>query len=193
MMRGLFFFPACLVFFLAPLQGGETWETLEGCRLLKKETFDGDSFHVRHQGKEYIFRLLYVDTPERKELGLTERTTDQAKYWKIYKKDLYLLAEEASLFTAKTLSSPFTLQTRWEDARGNSSLPRYYAVVMTAEQKDLASLLVANGLGRIHGRPVSSPDGRSGEEVVKSLEKLEGEAKAQNKGAWAFPKRGSKK
>jgi endonuclease YncB( thermonuclease family) len=193
MIRILFLFVSGLILLLSGSLVAETWEALESCRLLKKETYDGDSFHVQHQGKEYIFRLLYVDTPERKEMGLTKRTTEQANYWKIYKKDLYLLADEASLYTGKALSSPFTVQTRWEDARGNSSLPRYYAVVTTAERKDLADLLVANGLARIHGHPVDSPDGRPGKEKVKDLEKVEAEAKELKKGAWAFSRKGAKK
>jgi endonuclease YncB( thermonuclease family) len=169
------------------------WETLRDCRLLKKEMFDGDSFHVRHHGKDLIFRLLYVDTPEKKELGLTSRTTEQAKYWKIYKKDLYTLAQEALLLTEKHLSTPFTIHTRWEDARGNSQQPRYYATVTTSENQDLATLLVAHGLARIHGRPVQAPDGRPGQEVVKELKKIEQEAQKQKKGAWSLPQRGTKK
>jgi len=193
-MIRLFLFFLCLSV-LAPTHAAEAgqWETLQNCRLLKKETYDGDSFHVRHDGKEYIFRLLYVDTPEKKELGLTERTTEQARYWKIYKKDLYLLAEEALVFTGQKLSAPFTIQTRWEDAKGNSQLPRYYAIVTTSDNQDLASLLLENGLARIHGRPVEAPDGRAGKKVLEDLEKIEVLAKTQKRGAWAFPSRGTKK
>jgi endonuclease YncB( thermonuclease family) len=172
------------------LQAGPApWQTLHDCRLIKKETHDGDSFHVRHQGKEYIFRLYYVDTPETKEMDLTKRTTEQARYWKIYKKDLYLLAGLAADFTSETLSRPFTVTTCWEDAKGNSTLPRYYAVIRDANQKDLAGLLVSNGLARIYGLPVTSPEGTSGKQVQETLKKLELEAQKQNKGAWALPKK----
>ncbi|NJK92115.1 MAG: hypothetical protein HC904_09980 [Blastochloris sp.] len=168
-----------------------TWETLEACRLLKKEEFDGDSFHVKQGGKEYIFRLYFVDTPEKKDLGLTERTTAQAKYWKIYKKDLYLLADQAAEFTKQKLSKPFTIITLWEDARGRSALPRYFALIRTAEGEDLASLLVGEGMARIYGQKVPMPDGRSAATVEKELEATEAKAKQEGKGAWGMPKRKS--
>ncbi len=40
------------------------WTKLQGCTLLANPSNDGDSFHVRHDGKEYIFRLYFVDAPE---------------------------------------------------------------------------------------------------------------------------------
>jgi endonuclease YncB( thermonuclease family) len=170
----------------------DQWQTLEGCRLLKKESYDGDSFHVKHERKEYIFRLYYVDTPEKKEMELTKRTTEQAKYWNIYKKDLYLLAEQAALFTNKFLSSPFTVRTKWEDARGNSALPRFYAAILDSNQKDLALSLVENGLARIYGHPVSAPDGKTGKELLALLKTAEELAQQDKKGAWALPKKGTK-
>lgn len=168
------------------------WITLENCRLVEHQGNDGDSFHVRQGGKEYIFRLHYVDTPELKEMKLTERTTDQAKYFGIYKRDLYLLAPQAEAFSKEKLSGPFKVQTRWEDAEGQSALSRYYAVV-TAQGRDLAELLVENGLARINGYPSPHPDGRSGQEVKASLKKLETKAKEDRLGAWAYSKTPKKK
>ncbi|MDX6767050.1 MAG: thermonuclease family protein [Candidatus Methylacidiphilales bacterium] len=164
------------------------WQALDSCRLLENPGNDGDSFHVKKDGKEYIFRLLYVDCPERKDLGLTQRTTEQARYFKILKRDLYPLAEQAAAFTTKALGRPFRIQTCWEDARGDSHLPRFYAVVTTEGGDDLATLLVRAGLARIHGRPVSAPGGRSGAEAVAALEKEEAAARAAARGAWAFQK-----
>lgn len=163
-----------------------TWERLEQCRLASSEFNDGDSFQVRHRGREYIFRLYHVDTPESKDLGLTERTTAQAKYFRVLKRDLYVAAAQAAAFTARHLRQPFTVHTRWEDARGQSQLPRYYAVVTTAEGGDLAAELVRAGLARIHGQSVGHPDGRSGRRVQEDLSALEAEARAQSRGIWAF-------
>jgi hypothetical protein len=42
----------------------EEWQTLRNCRLVPNEWNDGDSFHVSHQGQEYIFRLYFADAPE---------------------------------------------------------------------------------------------------------------------------------
>jgi hypothetical protein len=40
------------------------WVTLENCRLIPNPANDGDSFHVSADGKEYLFRLYFVDAPE---------------------------------------------------------------------------------------------------------------------------------
>ncbi len=42
----------------------EPWHKLEGCRLIPNQWNDGDSFHVLHEGNEFIFRLYFVDAPE---------------------------------------------------------------------------------------------------------------------------------
>ena len=38
--------------------------TLDNCVLVMNRFSDGDSFHVSAKGKEYIFRLYFVDAPE---------------------------------------------------------------------------------------------------------------------------------
>ena len=43
---------------------GTPWVTLQGGHFLVKRANDGDSFHISVAGKEYIFRLYFVDTPE---------------------------------------------------------------------------------------------------------------------------------
>ena len=40
------------------------WQTIRNCRLIENESNDGDSFHVKADGEERIFRLYFVDTPE---------------------------------------------------------------------------------------------------------------------------------
>lgn len=54
------------------------WDRLSGCKLLPNESNDGDSFHVEHEGKEYIFRLYFVDTPESSR-QVEERVAAQAE------------------------------------------------------------------------------------------------------------------
>jgi len=170
------------------------WVTLSGCRLVPNTYNDGDSFHVMHGGKEYLFRLCYVDTPETSiHKELVDRTSDQAKYWKILKRDLYMLADEASAFTAAQLAGSFTVMTQWEDARGASQMPRYFAVVRTAGGRDLAEELVANGLARVYGFTPPLPGGKSPEEFRRTLKDLEATAKAREAGAWAYSKGSSKK
>ena len=54
---------ALLLWLCTPAFAGE-WETIRGCRLIENESNDGDSFHVKADGEERIFRLYFVDTPE---------------------------------------------------------------------------------------------------------------------------------
>ena len=56
------------------------WETIRNCRLIENESNDGDSFHVKADGEERIFRLYFVDTPEAESGGYVEgRVGEQAK------------------------------------------------------------------------------------------------------------------
>ncbi len=165
----------------------ENWVTLAGCRLEPSDYNDGDSFHVTQGGKRFLFRLCFVDTPETAvHRELKQRINDQAKYWGVGKRVLYRIADEATAFTTEKLSRPFTVYTRWDDARGASQMPRYFAVVRTADGEDLAAALVSAGLARIYGfAPPRLPDGKSPDAMWKHLEELEATAKKQKVGAWA--------
>jgi hypothetical protein len=47
---------------LGSLACADEWQTIRNCRLIENESNDGDSFHVKADGKEHIFRLYFVDT-----------------------------------------------------------------------------------------------------------------------------------
>lgn len=164
------------------------WVRLDGVLFDRKNFADGDSFHAKHQGKEHIFRLYWIDTPEPKLMGLTERTTQQARYFRIRKFELYEVAEAASTFSRTALRQPFTVWTKWQDARGQSELPRFYAVVRLGNGEDLAEALVRHGLARIHGEKSNHPDGRSNAQVIERLKALEAEAKKAKRGGWGYPR-----
>ena len=59
------------------------------------------------------------------------------------------------MFTARALTQPFTIYTRWRKLFGPT---RYYAIVVTADGHDLNQLLVSNGLARIYGTRTPLPD-----------------------------------
>ncbi len=166
----------------APLPAAP-WETIPNCRLIENRSNDGDSFHVRAGGKERIFRLYFVDAAETSN-DFKYRTRDQAKDFEVRKERLYQLGEEATVFAASKLSGNFVVKTRWEDAKGQSSLPRYFAVVETPSG-DLAELLVAAGLARIHGHNLDHPRGFSSANYQRLLEELESQAKGARRGAWS--------
>ncbi len=170
---------------LSPVVAGE-WVRLDGVLFDRKNFADGDSFHARHRGKEYIFRLYWVDTPEPKSMGLTERTNQQARYFRIRKGELYQVADAASAYSGQVLRQPFTVWTKWTDARGRSQQARFYAVVRLGNGEDLAEALVRRGLARIFGQQSDHPDGRTHAQVVERLRELEAEAKKEKIGGWGF-------
>src|ERR1051325_6045040 len=95
------------------------WQTLPNCKLLPNPANDGDSFHVQSDGKEYIFRLYFVDTPEAED-SFPERVAEQASYWSISTDDTIKLGKSAAQFTTTQLKAPFTVITRWQNALGRS-------------------------------------------------------------------------
>lgn len=164
----------------------EKWQTFTGCTLIANEWNDGDSFHVRAQGREFIFRLYFVDAPEVHDVSPGKsRTTEQARYWKISKQTLAGLADEATSFSRAVLSAaPFTVLTRWEDARGESRLPREFAIIQTP-RGDLAELLVSKGLARIHGHYLDYPRGPAAAAYQARLKSLEARARSARLGGWS--------
>jgi endonuclease YncB( thermonuclease family) len=157
--------------------------TLKGCLVQPNEFNDGDSFHVRHDGQVFIFRLYFVDAPETDD-SVRERTGEQCRYFGVSAKQLRVSGEEAKTLTTELLKKPFTVTTRSRDAMGRSKLPRYYATV-TVGGEDLATLLVSRGLARAKGTMANLPNGTPAKERVKHLKQLEAEAKAKQRGIWA--------
>ncbi len=159
---------------------------LDGCKFLKDKYHDADSFHVSHNGKEYIFRLYYVDSPEdESHSNLNERIKEQTSHWKVSKEDLFKASEQGRLFTASKLSAPFTVYTRWSDAKGASKLKRYFAHIVFG-QKLLAEMLVATGWARVKGWSVDDPSGNDGKKIREKLTSLEKQAKSSKLGIWKY-------
>lgn len=179
---------ASAVFALVWLLAGATaeartsWVVLKDCRLLSAATRDADSFHVQAAGKEYIFRLYFVDAPET-DTEFAGRVNEQAKYFGLTPQQTVQLGEHARRFTKEKLSRPFTVRTAMQDAMGRSKSKRYYAFVETHEG-DLAELLVINGLARLHGSTAQPLGLSSPERMWDKLQRLEREAKQEKVGAW---------
>lgn len=165
------------------------WEKLEGCRLIAAPGNDGDSFHVSHRGKNYLFRLCYVDTPEGEYFSeMKNRLRDQQEYFQISREELFRLAEEAKRFSAAKLAGGFTVWTDWQDAQGASSIPRFFGVIET-RTGDLAELLVSFGLARVYGYMPRHPKGQSGSVYMDKLRTLEKAAFGKRTGAWRYSTR----
>jgi len=162
----------------------QPFQRIDACIYKPQRWNDGDSFHViLPDQKQLIFRLYFVDAPE-EERAYADRIVEQAAYFGISTDAAVEVGREASEFTKETLAKPFTIYTRWRRALGRSALWRYYAIVITAEGKDLNELLVSAGLARIYGTRTPLPDGRDSREYLAHMHELESEAKAAKRGAW---------
>lgn len=158
------------------------WEKLEQCTLAGDEYMDGDSFHVRHQGKDYIFRLYFVDAPET-DTTLEDRIGDQADYFGIPRLRVPKIGRRAARLTLKKLQPGFTVYTQWADAMGSSAQQRFFGVVKIGK-RDLAEMLVEEGLARVYGESIQLPDGTMPDMFFDRLRRLEQQARQKKRGVW---------
>lgn len=151
---------------------------------MDNESNDGDSFHVKVDGEERIFRLYFVDTPESESGGyVTERVAEQAKQFGITEEESVEMGKKAAAFTRSVLSRPFKVTTRGQNAMGASRLKREYAFVTTADGEDLGEMLVSRGLARSFGEDAAPP--RATVAALRSkYDKLEEKARRDRLGAW---------
>ncbi|MDR0993986.1 MAG: tetratricopeptide repeat protein [Verrucomicrobiota bacterium] len=164
------------------------WEKLENA-VLGDGYMDGDSFHIRHNNRNIIIRLYFVDVPE-SDATHVERNQEQADYFNVPLARVIPIGKKAAQFTKKTLGGKkFTVWTRWQDAMGSSSQKRYFGYVRLGKE-DLGELLAANGLARVYGASTVSPEGETVNAQFEKLRQLERRAKAKRLGGWAKQKKG---
>jgi endonuclease YncB( thermonuclease family) len=174
---------ALLLWLCCPAFANE-WQTLRGCRLIENDSNDGDSFHVKADGEERIFRLYFVDTPEAESGGYVEgRVTEQAETFGITEEESVAMGKKAAAFTRAVLSRPFKVTTRGQGAMGASKLKREYAFIETADGDDLGEMLVSRGLARSFGED-ASPPGKTASALRSTYDSLEAKAKRERLGAW---------
>ena len=164
------------------MEARQPWVVFKDCRLVTNASADADSFHVKADGKQYIFRLYFVDAPET-DTEFPARVDEQAKYFALTPQQTIQLGTHARRFTREKLARPFTVRTCMQDAMGRSKMDRYYAFVETQEG-DLAELLVTNGLARLHGSTATPAGLSSPERMWEKLQRLERAARQEKVGAW---------
>ena len=187
MTRRIFF--TAVVFSVAAIGVGaeKDWVKLDRCELVPNPANDGDSFHVRANDKEYIFRLYFVDAPET-DAADPPRLIEQAKHFGISVPQVIELGERAKSFVQEKLAEPFTVYTRMANAMGRSHIERFYAFVQTKDG-DLGERLVASGLARVHGTKGTPPGATSSAAESQKLKTLEEQAKQQKIGGWVTNER----
>ena len=174
---------------VAARDGSKDWIRLENCRLIPNVANDGDSFHVRADGTEYLVRLYFVDAPETASIG-PARLIEQAEYFGVSVPQVIEIGLDAKKFVDAKLSEPFTVITRLAGGLGRSKVQRIYGFVRTKEG-DLGEQLVANGLARIHGTTAAPPGSSTSANEREKLAKLENEARRQKVGGWGMTGRSS--
>ncbi|MBL9132548.1 MAG: thermonuclease family protein [Verrucomicrobiaceae bacterium] len=160
------------------------YETLQNARLVDDNGNDGDSFKIAHAGGEHVFRLHFVDCPEKRDYALVSgRLKDQAEYFGgISVARAVRVGQTAKLFTEKLLrEGRFTVHTRWREVYDSG---RFYAMVFFDDGEELSEKLVRAGLCRIHTAGTPLPDGRSEFDFESRLRALEHEARTAKRGAW---------
>jgi DNA uptake protein ComE-like DNA-binding protein len=103
-------------------------------------------------GERYIARLYFVDCAET-DNQVPDRIVQQMEAFGVSEDTVYRYGHEAKKFAERVLARPFTVVTRFQDARGRSRLPRYYSFVFpNGSRQDLGSMLTEAGLARSFGQ-----------------------------------------
>jgi endonuclease YncB( thermonuclease family) len=188
-----------LAFFAFLLQAGcgwsNEWQVLQNCTLIPHDANDGDSFHVLHEGNEYIFRLYFADAPESKsDSQLEARIAEQAEYFGVDEAAVLNWGKVIGREVETALEKPFSVVTRFQQSRGRSKLPRFYAFVFvntgsgTNPDTDLACALVAVGMARNHGQSAKNNFGF--DKTV--FARIEQQARNSRAGIWGANQHGGR-
>ncbi len=159
------------------------WYVKHGVEWVDSSANDGDSFHSRHKGRRYLWRLYYVDTPETED-NYPDRIREQAAYWNIPEDKVTMLGRKAARFSKDFCQDGFTVHTAHKNARGMSERKRRFAFVIV-DGEYLSVALVRAGLARIHGLEDQHPEGPSEPTFRMRLKTAENEARKAKRGAWA--------
>ena len=189
-LPGPWFQRLCLVFLAgAALHGADSpalqrdWQTRTNATLVAGAFNDADSFKVRLGEEIFVFRLAYVDAIEANDRFL-ERNREQAEHFGVPPERIPEAGRAASADARRLLTQPFTVQTRWANALGSGRKPRFYAIVTTADGRDLGEELIRLGWARPKGLGMNRPDGTRNGIYRRHLVGLETAAKRAGTGLW---------
>jgi len=181
-----------------PAPGSEKsggYELYRRCTLVDVRNNDGDSFMVQLPGgKQAVFRLYFVDTPEsafrRYAGGETnyERIRQQAaEMGGITPEQAVEIGKQGKHFTLGLLAGhPFDIYTRWDSPFNDNRFHAHLAVMQDGKPRWLDELLIERGLARIKTKPADLPDGTPAAKHLARLKDLERAAKRAEIGAWSL-------
>ncbi|HJT79963.1 MAG TPA: thermonuclease family protein [Chthoniobacterales bacterium] len=168
-------------------------EELKEGKYLTYKYNDGDSFKVSYKRegkrKKDVFRLYFVDAIEARDKSKDDQNklADQAQYFGVAEQKrnkLKSYGEQATTRIADLLAKPFTVYTAFAESGGRAKGNRYYAMITTADGRDLAEILVQEGLATVKGKKRKRFDGSPGKQFQLHLRNLERQAAQNRKGAW---------
>ncbi len=192
--------PVILLLLVQPASQGlaqQPLTRLEGCVLMPTEWADGDSFLVRAaDGTEFTLRLYGADCVEWHVNDETDsrRLRAQRRYFGISRAggDRQASIELAKGFgksaaerTAALMAGTITVFTAYADARGDGKHQRVYGFVRLADGRDLAAVLVEEGLARAFGVYRETPDGETNDECREAMRDRELQAAKLGHGIWS--------
>ena len=159
------------------------WVTLSDCQYLDAADNDGDSFRIHCGDKDFTARLYYVDTPETN-LKYAERTHEQSLHFGITLDETMKVGLKAKERVKELLQKPFVLLTRWANAAGRGRESRYN-VIIEVNGKNLAEILIGEGLARAKGVSIKLPTGEKAKDYMQRLQGFEAQAREKRVGAWS--------
>ena len=162
---------------------GKNWVMLTDCQYVDSKNNDGDSFHVLCGEKEFRARLYFVDAPETN-LTYAERTREQSLHFGISLDETMKAGVKGKERVQALLQKPFVLPTVWATAAGRGRETRCY-VLIEIDGRNLAEILVSEGLARVKGVGHILPGGEKSSAYVDRLTALEQEAREKRLGAWS--------
>ncbi len=184
-----------LIFAISGVRADSDLQTFRDCALVEAPWADGDSFPVRlSDGRQITARLYGADCIESHVNNESDarRLRAQRRYFGIGGGEAPESISRAREFgrqaagrVAELLSKPFTIHTVFSDARGASDSGRVYAFVSASDGRDVAAVLVEEGLARAFGVTRASPQGLTGNDYREQLRDLELVAAASRQGIWA--------
>lgn len=186
------FFILSLLLQITVSQDGDVIPSYPGTLAAETRWADGDSFPVMitRDGKveEISARLYYVDCPETVADSDNDATRlrSQARYFGVEEAlDVLAAGKAATLRTRELLAKPFTVHTKFSNAMGRSRAKRVYVMITLHDDRDLAAVLVQEGLARAFGVSHQRPDGVEGSEYKSLLSDMEFGAAIKKQGIWA--------